>query len=106
MILPLRLPMKTLALLLLLGISAFAQINNGGSGTVPGSTCGDASHALGWTGTAYSCQAVTGSAAAGGSTTQLQYNNATALGGISQWTTNGTTTVTGSATSVFDLHAA
>lgn len=32
----------------------------------------------------------------GGSTTQLQYNNAGAFGGISGWTTNGTTTITGS----------
>lgn len=46
-----------------------------------------------------------GSAGAGGSTTQLQWNNATALGGIAQWTTNGTTTITGSATAVLDLSA-
>lgn len=47
-----------------------------------------------------------GSATAGGSDTQLQYNNATALGGITQWTSNGTTTITGSATSILNLSAA
>lgn len=47
-----------------------------------------------------------GSATAGGSDTQLQYNNATALGGVTQWTSNGTTTITGSATSILNLSAA
>jgi hypothetical protein len=42
----------------------------------------------------------------GGSTTQVQYNNAGAFGGISGFTTNGTTTLSGGATSVLDLHAA
>ncbi len=46
-----------------------------------------------------------GSAAAGGSNTQIQWNNATALGGISSWTTNGTTTITGASTGVLDLSA-
>ena len=46
-----------------------------------------------------------GAATAGGSNTQLQYNSSTALAGISQWTTNGTTTITGSSTSVMDLSA-
>lgn len=55
----------------------------------PASTCGDSSHALAWNGTAYACQAITGSAAAGGSDTQLQRNNAGALGGISGATTDG-----------------
>lgn len=41
-----------------------------------------------------------GTAAAGGSTTQVQYNNAGSLGGMSQWTTNGTTNLNGSATAV------
>jgi hypothetical protein len=76
-----------------------------GSGVTPGSSCGDASHALGWTGTAYNCQSITGSALAGGSNTQLQWNNATALGGISGFTTNGTTTITGGASSIFDMHS-
>jgi hypothetical protein len=43
------------------------------------------------------CATVTGSP--GGSNTQLQWNNSSAFGGISQWTTNGTTTLTGSSTS-------
>ncbi len=80
-----------------------ASAKSGGAGVTPGSSCGDSSHALGWTGTAYDCQAITGSAAAGGSNTQLQWNNATALGGITQWTTNGTTTVTGGATGILDV---
>lgn len=47
-----------------------------------------------------------GTASAGGSNTQLQYNNAGALGGIGQWTSNGTTTINSSATGVLDLHLA
>lgn len=87
---------------LLLAAGAFGQTLSGGGGTVPGSNCGDTSHALGWNG-AYTCQAISGSAAAGGSNTQIQFNNATALGGVSQWTSNGTTGITGSATSVLTL---
>ena len=41
----------------------------------------------------------------GGSNTQLQYNNSSAFGGVSGWTTNGTTTMTGGATSVLNLSA-
>jgi hypothetical protein len=69
--------------------------------------CGDATHALGYSTATHTfgCQAITASATAGGSTTQLQYNNATALGGVSGWTTNGTTTLTSSATGVLDMHA-
>lgn len=47
-----------------------------------------------------------GSAAAGGATTQVQYNNAGALGGIAQWTTNGTTTLTAGATGVLNISGA
>jgi len=47
-----------------------------------------------------------GTAGAGGGASTIQFSNAGTLGGISQWTTNGTTTITGSATSVLDLHAA
>ncbi len=81
---------------LLLGASlwampvALAQTMGGGGGGVPPPLCGDASHALGGTGTAFTCQAITGSAAAGGSNTQVQYNNSGALGGITGATTNGT----------------
>lgn len=73
------------------------------SGTIAGTSvlvCTDANGGI----TTAACPSP--SATAGGSNTQLQYNNATALGGISQWTTNGTTTVTGSSTSVFDISAA
>lgn len=42
---------------------------------------------------------------AGGSNAQLQFNNSTAFGGISDWTTNGTTTINGIASSVLDLHS-
>lgn len=77
-----------------------------GNGVTPGAACGDATHALAWTGSAFVCQAITGSAAAGGSTTQVQFNNAGAFGGIAQFTTNGTTTITGGATAVFDMSAA
>lgn len=72
-----------------------------------GSNCGDSSHGLAWSTTAgFSCQSITGTAAAGGSNTQLQYNNSTALGGISGWTTNGNTTLTAGATSLFDMSSA
>lgn len=78
----------------------------GGGGTVPSSPCGDATHALNWNGSAFGCQAITGAAAAGGGVNTIQYNQAGAIGGISQFTSNGTTTITGSATAVLDLHAA
>lgn len=42
----------------------------------------------------------------GGNPSTVQWNNAGAFGGVAQWTTNGTTTLTGSATSVFDVSAA
>jgi len=43
-----------------------------------------------------------GSASAGGSNTQLQYNSANALAGAAQWTTNGTT-ITAGASGVLNL---
>lgn len=71
-----------------------------------GSSCGSSTQALSWSTTAgFGCQTISGSAAAGGSNTQLQYNNAGALGGMSQWTTNGTTTVTAGSTAILDLSA-
>lgn len=89
--------------------SAFVQVSaatsSGGGVNAPGSACGDASHALGWTGSAFNCQSITGSAAAGGSPGQLQWNNAGALAGILDFTTNGTTTLTGGAASILDLSA-
>lgn len=41
----------------------------------------------------------------GGSPGQIQWNSASAFGGVSGWTTNGTTTLTAGATSVLDLSA-
>jgi hypothetical protein len=72
------------------------------SGTIAGVAvlvCTDANGGITTTG----CPA--GSTAAGGSNTQLQWNNASVLAGITQWTTNGTTTMTGGATGVLDLSA-
>lgn len=43
------------------------------------------------------CLSSTGGGTPGGSNTQLQYNNAGAFGGISGYTTNGTTTLAGAA---------
>lgn len=58
----------------------------------PGSTCADSTHAIGFTPStgAFNCQTISASASAGGSNTQIQYNNATALGGITNFTSNGT----------------
>ena len=50
--------------------------------------------------------AAAGTAAAGGSSGQLQWNNSTVLGGVTIWSTNGTTTITGAATGILDLSAA
>jgi len=42
----------------------------------------------------------------GGSATQLQFNNAgTSFGGVSSWTSNGTTTITGDSSGILDLSA-
>ena len=68
--------------------------------------CGDSSHALSFaTSTGLGCQSITATAAAGGSSGQIQWNNSTALGGISSWTTNGTTTITSGSSGVLDLSA-
>lgn len=77
--------------LALMALPAHAQIGFTGSGTQPSATCGDSGHALAWSGTAYTCQAITGgSAGAGGSTTQVQRNNGGAIDGISGFTSDGT----------------
>ncbi len=39
----------------------------------------------------------------GGSNTQLQYNNSSAFGGISDWTTNGSTTITGNSSAILQV---
>jgi hypothetical protein len=58
------------------------------------SNCGDSTHALSYsTGAhAFGCQAITASATAGGSSGQVQWNNSSALAGISSMTTTGTVT--------------
>jgi hypothetical protein len=72
-----------LAGVVLLTLNSHADASTiAGAGGTPSSACGDSSHALGWTGSAYSCQAITGSSSAGGASGQLQYNNAGALGGF------------------------
>ncbi len=89
--------MKPFRTLLALGLSllappALASNISGsiGGGTVPGSACGDSTHAIGWNGSAYTCQAITGSATPGGASGQLQYNNSGALGGVTGAASNGT----------------
>lgn len=47
-----------------------------------------------------------GAGTPGGLTTQLQFNNAGAFGGVAQWTTNGTTNLNAGATAILDLHLA
>lgn len=49
-----------LALALASGLLSAQNNNNYGGGVTPTSTCGDSTHALGWTGSAYNCQNVTG----------------------------------------------
>lgn len=70
--------------------------------------CGDSTHALAYSTSThlFSCQSITASATAGGSNTQLQYNNSTALGGISDLTFNGTHTIALGSSGILDLHAA
>lgn len=101
--------MKLLSTLLgiwLFCTAASAQLYpGGGAGITPTASCGDASHALNWNGSAYGCQSITGSAAAGGSTTQFQYNNGGSLGGNPDWTFNGTHTSAIGASGIFDMSA-
>lgn len=47
-----------------------------------------------------------GTGTPGGLTTQLQFNNAGAFGGVAQWTTNGTTNLNAGATAILDMHLA
>lgn len=54
-------------------------------------TCGDSSHALSWSGGTYGCQAITGSASAGGATGNVQYNSGGSIVGASAfniWTSS------------------
>lgn len=53
--------------------------------------CGDSSHALSWSGGTYGCQAITGSAAAGGATGNVQYNSGGSIVGapaFNVWTSS------------------
>ena len=69
------------------------------------SNCGDSTHAVSFSSGTWGCQAISATATAGGSNGNIQYNNSTAIGGISGWNTNGTTTLTAGATSILDMHA-
>lgn len=57
-------------------------------------------------GSTITCGGSSLTSAPGGSTTQLQYNNAGAFGGISGWITNGTTTLTGGASTTLSVGGA
>ena len=79
----------------------------GGGGVVPGSPCGgDATHALGWSGSAYTCNAITATASPGGSNTQMQFNDSSALAGSAHlfWT-KGTNTLSSDSTTILDFSA-
>lgn len=81
------------ATILLLGCSEIhAQVGStilGGGGKTPPASCGDSGHALGSNSSKnFFCQAITGVAAAGGSNTQIQFNNATGLSGAAGLTTS------------------
>lgn len=65
--------------------------SGGTKGLVPAPAAGDIAKCLSGAGTYVACSG--GSGSPGGSTTQVQYNNAGAFGGISGLTTNGSTTL-------------
>lgn len=69
--------------------------------------CGDSTHALAYSTSThtFSCQAITGSASAGGSSGQIQWNNSTALAGMADWTFDGSHTITGGASGLLNLSA-
>ena len=69
--------------------------------------CGDATHALSYSTSThmFGCQAVTSSATAGGSPSTLQYNDSLALGGVADFTYDGTHTIASGASGILDLHA-
>jgi hypothetical protein len=81
--------------------SAWYQINGG-------SSCGDSSHATSYNATThlFGCQSITGAGTPGGASGTVQYNNSSVFGGITDWTTNGTTTLTGASGAVLDMNAA
>jgi hypothetical protein len=102
-----RRTLNVLAVLVVLSCAALAQITGGSGVTTFGAiTNGHCASFLNSTTIEDSGGACGGAGSSpGGSAGQLQYNN-TVFGGISQWTTNGTTTLTGSSTSVFNVSAA
>lgn len=57
-----------------------------------------------YNGTAW-VQGGSGGGTPSGSFNTLQFNSAGNFGGITDWTSNGTTTITGTAGSIFDMHA-
>jgi hypothetical protein len=84
-------------------VGTVAVVNNGSTGT--DCTVGGGANLVfcRWGGASWATFAA-GAASAGGSNTQVQYNTSGSLGGIAQWTTNGTTTLTQTATGVLALN--
>lgn len=86
------------------------QFQNAGSNSYFGTGYFKLNFVSGCTGTysggAFNVTCTGGAANPGGSSTQVQFNSGgTAFGGITQWTSNGTTTLAGGATGVLDLSA-
>lgn len=73
------------------------------TGSIAANDCAKFTNPLLITSTGAACA---GATAPGGSTTQLQYNNVSAFGGISGWTTNGTTALTGGASTTIAIGGA
>lgn len=85
----------------LLSVPAMSQQQVGGGGANLPQNCGDSGHALGTSGGVGYCQGITGSAAAGGSTTQMQYNLGGGIAGITGATSNGTDLILGDGNAKF-----
>ena len=89
------------------GVPQFVAVSGGPSGGCTNNQIG----ADPATGNFYTCNAgtwavVSGTGSPGGSDTQIQYNHSSAFGGVTKWTTNGTTTFTVAATGILDMHSA
>lgn len=81
---------------------AHAQTVPGGGGGTPTLVCGDASHALGWTGSAWACQPITGgTATAGAPNLSVQYNLGGAITGVTGATSDGTSLILGDGNAKF-----
>lgn len=85
----------------LLSVPAMSQQQVGGGGANLPQNCGDSGHALGTSGGVGYCQGITGSAAAGGSTTQMQYNLGGGIAGVTGATSNGTDLILGDGNAKF-----